>query len=191
MTQILPPSLALPFSNETILKAIETNSGTTPFHLYSEERMQAQSSRLKKSFEKVGLIFKNHFAVKALPNPHVMRILQSEGMGMDCSSVAELMLCDQIGLSGTDIMFTSNNTSEDEFREALSRGAIVNLDDITHIDTLMRVGKPEVICCRYNPGAEKVGTGIIGNPVEAKYGMRKDQIIEAYARLKSLGFTRF
>lgn len=88
-------------------------------------------------------------------------------------------------------MFTSNNTSEDEFREALSRGAIINLDDITHIDTLMQAGRPEVICCRYNPGAEKVGTGIIGNPVEAKYGMRKDQIIEAYARLKSLGFTRF
>lgn len=189
--QNLPPSLRLPCSSEVIKKAIETNHGITPFHLYSESRMRKQSENLKLAFEKVGLPFKNHFAVKALPNPHVMEILKSEGMGMDCSSVAELMLCDRIGLSGADIMFTSNNTSEAEFREAMDRGAIINLDDITHIETLMRVGIPEVVCCRYNPGTEKVGTGIIGNPVEAKYGMRKDQIIEAYRRLKELGCKRF
>ena len=131
--------------------------------------------------------------MKALPNPHVLEALKADGMGMDCSSVMELLLCDRIGVTGEDIMFTSNNTTEDEFREAMHRGAIINLDDITHIETLKRVGVPEIICCRYNPGNEKKGYDDEGDTAkklwdtsEAKYGMRKDQIVEAYRQLHDL-----
>jgi diaminopimelate decarboxylase len=189
---ILPPSLVLPFSQDQIEKAIQVNGWITPFHLYSEKVMTNTSQNLAKAFANVGLPFKNHYAVKALPNPKVLQILKDQGMGMDCSSVTELMLADRIGVSGEDIMFTSNNTTLEEFKEAKNRWAIINLDDITHIETLKKLWTlPDIICCRYNPGTDKEWTSIIGNPIEAKYGMRKDQIIEAYRQLKEGWVDRF
>lgn len=103
---------------------------------------------------------------------------------MDCSSIPEIHLAEMVGVTGEGIMFTSNNTTIDEFREAKKAGAIINLDDITHITKLEHVGFPDIVCCRYNPGQAKEGNSIIGESVKQKYGMRKDQIIEAYRTLK-------
>ncbi len=192
MTQLsLPSSLVLPFSDSDIQRAIRANGWKTPFHLYSETTIRSTTSSIQAIFWKYNFDFKNHFAVKALPNPHILKILQKNGMGMDCSSIPEIHLAQKVGVIKEGIMFTSNNTTVDEFREAKKAGVIINLDDITHIAKLEQVGFPDIVCCRYNPGQAKEGNSIIGESIKQKYGMRKDQIIEAYRILKKKWVKRF
>jgi diaminopimelate decarboxylase len=136
--------------------------------------------------------FKNYYAVKACPNPAIMHILKEEGFGADCSSLPELLLSEKIGLKREDIMFTSNDTPGSEFKEASRLGAVINLDDITHIRTLEEsAGIPELICFRYNPGESRTGNAFIGHPAEAKYGVTSDQIIDAYKTMQEKGVRRF
>lgn len=121
-----------------------------------------------------------------------MRIAGEEGLGADCSSLPELILSERVGLRGEDLMFTSNNTLPHEYRKAVQLGAIVNLDDLTHIDYLREhVGLPELLCFRYNPGSAREGNVIIGKPEEAKYGFTEQQLFEGYRRLRDAGVQRF
>ena len=154
---------ALPFTLGQ-LETIAAQVGT-PFHLYDEAAMRANARAFYAAFSWVPGGFKNFFAVKALPNPHILAALKQEGFGGDCSSLAELKLCEAVGLRGTDIVFTSNDTPADEYREAARLGALINLDDISHIPFLEQAlgGKlPEFLCFRYNPGPLKAGNAIIG-----------------------------
>ncbi|MDA8403639.1 MAG: diaminopimelate decarboxylase [Desulfobacteraceae bacterium] len=171
-----------------ILQDIKAHFGT-PFHIYDEAGIIETGHALKEAFSaRAG--FMEYYAVKALPNPAIMAIMKNLGFGFDCSSIAELMLSRGLGVTGEDIIFTSNNTTPADFAAAFSDGGcIINLDDISLIPKLPRI--PERICFRYNPGARRTGNDIIGNPVEAKYGVSHDQIIEAYRRMKQLGATRF
>lgn len=179
----------IPFSKEEIEKVIEVYP--TPFHIYDEKAIRENARRFKKAFEwNEG--FKEYFAVKATPNPYLVKILRDEGFGADCSSEAELELVKRVGMSGEEIMLTSNDTPASEFLVAKELGAIINLDDITHIDYLEKhVGLPETICMRYNPGDLKQGNLIIGHPEESKYGFTHEQIIEGYRILKSKGVKQF
>jgi diaminopimelate decarboxylase len=171
----------------------------TPFHVYDEKAMRDNAKEFYANFSWVpsakatqGGAFKNFFAVKALPNPHVMKVLQSEGLGFDCSSLAELELCERIGAKGEEVFFTSNDTKAEEFVKAKSMGAIINLDDITHLDYLDKhAGMPEMVCFRYNPGPLREGNALIGKPEEAKYGLTREQVLEAYPKAKSMGAKRF
>ncbi|MFW6252297.1 MAG: diaminopimelate decarboxylase family protein [bacterium] len=164
----------------------------TPFHLYDEAGMRRAAREFRDAFSWVPGGFKNYYAVKALPNPHVLKILWDEGMGFDCSSMAELLLCEHMRVPGESIMFTSNDTPAGEYRKALELGAIINLDDITHIDYLHEnVGMPELICFRYNPGPLRGGNAIIGKPEEAKYGLTREQLFDAYEKARGFGATRF
>ncbi|MFZ2633358.1 MAG: diaminopimelate decarboxylase [Desulfosalsimonadaceae bacterium] len=171
-----------------VLQDIKAHFGT-PFHIYDEAGIIETGRALKKAFSaRPG--FMEYYAVKALPNPTIMAIMKHLGFGFDCSSVAELILSRGLGVTGEHIIFTSNNTTSDDFAAAFSDGGcIVNLDDISLIPKLPIV--PELICFRYNPGARRTGNAIIGNPVEAKYGVSHDQIMDAYRRMKHLGTTRF
>jgi len=180
---------SIPFSKEEIEKIIEKYP--TPFHIYDEKAIRENARRFKKAFEwNDG--FKEYFAVKATPNPYLVKILKEEGFGADCSSEAELELVKRVGLSGDEIMLTSNDTPASEFRAAKELGAIINLDDISHIEYLEKnVGLPETVCMRYNPGDLKQGNLIIGHPEEAKYGFTHEQIIEGYRILKSKGVKKF
>ncbi len=164
----------------------------TPFHFYEEERIRETARRFSNAFAWVPGGYRNYFAVKALPNPHVMRVLHEEGMGFDCSSLPELLLCEQIGVTREELFFTSNDTPAEEFREARRVGARINLDDISHIPFLERVaGIPEFACIRYNPGPLREGNAIIGSPEEAKYGFTRDQVIDGYRLLQRKGVRRF
>jgi diaminopimelate decarboxylase len=169
-----------------------TQDFPTPFHLYDEAAIRANAQRLNQAFS-VLPDFREYFAVKATPNPFLLKILAGEGFGADCSSLAELRLCESIGLVGDRIMFTSNETPDAEFREARRLGAIINLDDITLIDALVAAtgSLPDTICFRYNPGAAKAGNTIIGHPEEAKYGLTREQLFDAYAKARDLGATTF
>lgn len=180
---------SLPFSKKEIERIIEKYP--TPFHIYDEKAIRENARRLKKAFEwNEG--FKEYYAIKAAPNPYLMKILKEEGFGIDCSSEAELELARRVGLRGEEIMLTSNDTPASEFRAAKELGAIINLDDISHIEYLEKnVGLPETICMRYNPGDLKQGNLIIGHPEEAKYGFTHEQIIEGYRILKSKGVKNF
>lgn len=161
----------------------------TPFHVYDEQGIRETGARLKDAFAGIDE-FREYYAVKALPNPAILRIMQDMGFGFDCSSITELLLSRQLGAVGDDIMFTSNNTSEEEFRlAAADGGCILNLDDISLLDKIEEM--PELICFRYNPGARRSGNEIIGNPVEAKYGVSHDQIIDAYRKARDRGVKRF
>lgn len=161
----------------------------TPFHIYDEKGIKETCTHLNTAFEKIDG-FKEYFAVKALPNPSVMKIMQDMGFGFDCSSVPELTLSRQLGSRGEDIMFTSNNTSIDQFKAAMGEGGcILNLDDISLIEKMHLT--PDLICFRYNPGSRREGNTIIGNPMEAKYGVSHDQIIEAYGKCVDMGVKRF
>ena len=164
----------------------------TPFHIYDEKGIRENARRLNEAFS-WNKGFKEYFAVKATPNPHILKILQEEGCGVDCSSLTELMMSERCDFKGTDIMFSSNVTPAEEFRYARKLDAIINLDDITHIDFLKKAaGIPERICCRYNPGGTfALGTDIMDNPGESKYGLTKEQMIEAFNRLKDLGVKEF
>ena len=164
----------------------------TPFHLYDEKGIRENARKLYQAFS-WNKGFKEFFAVKATPNPTILRILKEEGCGTDCSSLTELMMSDKLGFTGDEIMFSSNDTPAEEFILAKKLGATINLDDFTHIDFLEKTaGIPEKICCRYNPGGTfSISTTIMDNPGDAKYGMTKDQIIEAYRILKGKGVKRF
>lgn len=164
----------------------------TPFHLYDEKGIRQTARDLYKAFS-WNKGFKEYFAVKATPNPTILKILHEEGCGTDCSSLTELMMSEKCGITGEEIMFSSNDTPANEFKKAKELGAIINLDDITHIDFLEKeAGIPETICCRYNPGGKfELGTDIMDNPGDAKYGMTPSQIKEAYVRLKELGAKKF
>ncbi|NCD33595.1 MAG: diaminopimelate decarboxylase [Spartobacteria bacterium] len=163
----------------------------TPFHIYDEKAIIENVRTLKKAFAwNDG--FKEFFAVKAAPNPILMKILEAEGVGTDCSSMAELILSERTGILGEEIMFTSNDTPADEYRKARELGAIVNLDDISHIAFLEEsAGLPELVCCRYNPGPLKGGNTIIGHPEEAKYGFTREQLFAGYKTLRDKGIKRF
>ena len=181
----------LPFTKDKIDEKIQTYP--TPYHIYDEKAIRENARRFYKAFSGVK-DFKNYFAVKALPNPYIVKILKEEGMGTDCSSLPELIISEKIGLKGEEIMFTSNDTPPAEFKKAKELGAIINLDDITHIPFLEEAaGIPELICFRYNPGSmrEHKGNVIIGNPAQAKYGMTKEQLFEGYRIMKEKGVKRF
>ncbi len=164
----------------------------TPFHIYDEAGIRNTARSLFKAFS-WNQGYREYFAIKALPNPFIMKLLLEEGCGADCSSMTELMLSDSVGFRGDDIMFSSNDTPSGEFEKARELGAIINLDDITHIDFLAKHGGiPEKICCRYNPGGDFfIGNTIMGNPGEAKYGMTRRQIYEAFTRLRAMGVREF
>ena len=164
----------------------------TPVYVYDERGIRESARKLNEAFSWVPNGFKNYFAVKALPNPYILEILKEEGSGADCSSMPELMLAQMAGISGQEVMFTSNDTPAAEFKKAKEIGAIINLDDIKHIDFLeSHAGLPDLICFRYNPGSARTGNSIIGIPAEAKYGLTKDQIFEAYKIMKAKGVKRF
>ena len=164
----------------------------TPFHIYDEKGIRENARNLKKAFS-WNKGFKEYFAVKATPNPYILDILKEEGCGTDCSSLTELMMSEACGITGENIMFSSNVTPAEEYVKARELGAIINLDDITHIDFLKEcAGIPEKISCRYNPGGVfKVSNDIMDNPGDAKYGMTKAQMFEAFTRLKELGVKEF
>lgn len=163
----------------------------TPFHVYDERGIRENVRRLNAAFAWCDG-FREYFAVKATPNPHLLALLKDEGCGADCSSLPELILADRVGLSGEQIMFTSNDTPAKDFAEARRLGAIINLDDVTHIDYLERLaGLPELLCFRYNPGPLREGNAIIGKPEEAKYGVTREQLFEGYQTLRKKGVRRF
>ncbi len=179
----------LPFSKEQLEQIIEKHP--TPFHIYDEKAMRENARYFNKAFSwNEG--FKEYYAIKAAPNPYLMKILREEGFGIDCSSTAELELAQRVGMHGDEIMLTSNDTPAHEFQKAMDLDAIINLDDISHIDYLEKhVGLPKTICMRYNPGDLKQGNLIIGHPEEAKYGFTHAQMLEGYRILKAKGVERF
>ena len=164
----------------------------TPFHLYDERTIKNNFSTLKKTFAWAPS-FIEHFAVKALPNPHIVKLLADEGAGTDCSSLAELLISERAGVTGEKIMLTSNDTPADEFQKAVELGAIINLDDITHIEFLEKAaGFPKCLSFRYNPAdIMNEGNDIIGKPAEAKYGLTREQIFDAYKISLGKGVKRF
>ncbi len=165
----------------------------TPFHIYDEKGIRENAQAVKEAFS-WNKGFKEYFAVKATPNPYLIEILKEYGCGCDCSSKTELMLSKAVGLEGKDIMFSSNETPAEEYAYAAKLGAIINLDDITHIDFLEGVlGKlPETISCRYNPGGVfTMSNGIMDNPGDSKYGFTKEQMFEGFRILKEKGVKNF
>lgn len=164
----------------------------TPFYIYEEAGIRESVKKLQTAFA-WNKGFKEYFAVKALPNPHILAILRELGCGADCSSLPELVLAQRADILGENIMFTSNETPAAEYSLAKELGAVINLDDITHIEYLEKNcdGLPELVCFRYNPGPLREAETVIGRPEEAKYGLTKEQIFEAYASVKSKGAKRF
>ena len=182
----------LPFVSKEQLDEI-IKKFPTPFHLYDEKGIRENAKALKEAFA-WNKGFKEYFAVKATPNPFLINILREYGCGCDCSSYTELMLSEAIGAVGEDIMFSSNATPAEEFAYADKLGAIINLDDFTHIDFLEKtIGYiPETISCRYNPGGLfQISNDIMDNPGDAKYGMTTEQLFEAFKILKAKGAKRF
>jgi len=184
--------LKTPFvTKEQLEKIIEEYP--TPFHIYDEKGIRERARALNAAFA-WNKGFKEYFAVKATPNPVLLDILKQENCGTDCSSLTELIMSEKVGFKGDEIMFSSNATPAEDFKKAAELGAIINLDDFTHIVFLEKtIGYiPETICCRYNPGGDfRISTQIMGSPSEAKYGMTREQIVEAYKILKSKGAKRF
>ncbi len=164
----------------------------TPFHLYDEKGIRANAERLKKAFS-WNKGFREYFAVKATPNPFIIKKLKEAGCGVDCSSATELMIADKLGFRNDEIMFSSNETPEGEFKYCNELGGIINLDDITMIDYMEKeCGIPETVSCRFNPGGIfEVCNGIMDNPGDSKYGMTREQITEAFKILKSKGVKNF
>lgn len=180
---------ALPFTKDDIERIIEEYP--TPFHIYDERAIRENARRLLAAFAWAPG-FKEFFAVKAAPNPYLVKILKEEGFGADCSSLAELVLAEKVGLTGEDIIFSSNDTPAHEFIKARELGAIINLDDISHIEYLEKhAGLPEFISFRYNPGPLRGGNAIIGLPEEAKYGFTRKQLFEGYSMARDKGVKRF
>ena len=181
---------ALPFDEATVREIIRHYP--TPFFLYDEGGIRQNARRLNAAFGWCDG-FKEYFAVKATPNPYILKIAKEEGFGADCSSLAELELAERVGITGENIMFTSNDTPVAEYIRAKALGAILNLDDITHVRYVEECagGLPELICFRYNPGPLRGGNTIIGEPQEAKYGLTRPQLFEAYASARKKGSKRF
>lgn len=180
-----------PFVSREKLAEI-TSQFPTPFHLYDEKGIRERARALHKAFS-WNLGFKEYFAVKATPNPAILKILKEEGCGVDCASYVELLMSQKLGFAGQDIMFSSNNTPAEEFQFARDLGATINLDAYEDVAFLKEAaGIPKVISCRYNPGGVfELGTSIMDNPEEAKFGMTKDQLIQAFKELKDLGAEKF
>ena len=186
------PFLTLPQAKEII------KTYPTPFHIYDERGIRINARALKAAFAwNPG--FKEYFAVKATPTPGILKLLREEGCGVDCSSLTELMLAEKCGFLGNEIMFSSNETPAEEFELAAKLGAYINLDDLTHVDFLRdTLGKvPATVCCRFNPGGvftlgeSKEGFQVMDNPGQAKYGMTRPQLAQAFSRLKELGAKHF
>ena len=177
-------------TKEQIAEVVKTYP--TPFHIYDEKGIRENAARMAKAFS-WNKGFKEYFAVKATPNPFLMQILKEEGCGFDCSSLTELMMSEAVGSVGEEIMFSSNATPAEEFVKAKELGAIINLDDFTHVAYLEKVaGLPKKICCRYNPGGVyAVSNSIMDNPGDAKYGMTKAQLEEAFRIMKEKGVEEF
>ncbi|MCL2763009.1 MAG: diaminopimelate decarboxylase [Treponema sp.] len=178
-----------PLDRDTLEKLAERYP--TPFYLYDEKGIIENVRRIKAAFS-IFPGYKQHFAVKALPNPVIMKILAAEGFGADCSSYTELLLAEMAGIQGEDIMFTANETPAHEYQLARKLGAVINLDDFSHIEFLEKTagsdrGLPELVSLRYNPGPLKEGNAIIGKPEEAKYGLTREQIIAGFALLQKKG----
>ncbi len=181
---------SLPLSEERIRELVSRVG--TPFHIYDGDAILKNAREMYDAFSWAPS-FINFFAVKALPNISIVKLLSDFGMGSDSSSYPELLISKEAGLEGDRIMFSSNDTPDDEFKKAYELGAVINLDDISFIDSLEKaIGTfPKTISFRFNPGSERTGNAIIGNPVEAKYGLRRDQIFSAYKRAKELGAEHF
>lgn len=164
----------------------------TPFHIYDEKGIRENARRLLKAFS-WNKGYREYFAVKATPNPFILKILQEEGCGVDCSSLTELMMSEACGFKGSDIMFSSNVTPEADMLKAKELGAYINLDDITHIEFLENLcGLPETVFCRFNPGGYfEMGNQIMDNPGDAKYGLTRAQMTEAFKTLKAKGVKHF
>jgi diaminopimelate decarboxylase len=179
----------LPFTKDQMEKIIARYP--TPFHIYDEKAIRENARAFKKAFSwNEG--FKEFFAVKATPNPYLLKILHKEGFGTDCSSLAELVMSEKSGITGEEIMFSSNDTPAAEFIKARELNATINLDDISHIAYLEKyAGLPPLICFRYNPGPLKKGNIIIGHPEEAKYGFTREQLFAGYKICKEKGIKRF
>ena len=185
----MPKDLTLPFDLAQMQKIIDKYP--TPFHIYDEKGIRDNVRRFLKAFAWAPE-FKEYFAVKAAPNPYLLKLLKEEGLGVDCSSLAELILAEKVGFKGEDIMLTSNETPVSEFAKALELDAVLNLDDITHIAFLEKnLSLPKTISFRYNPGSLRSGNAIIGNPTEAKYGLTKEQIFQALALMRDKGCEKF
>ena len=179
----------LPFDLTYIRQIVSTYP--TPFYLYDEQGIRKNIKNLNEAFS-ILPGFKEYFAVKALPNPTIMQVLHEEWCGLDCSSPAELALAEHIGVWGDDIIFSSNDTPLERYEKAQALGAIINIDDISAIEILDQLDMfPSQVCCRYNPGAIRQGNSIMGDPVEAKYGMTKDQIFQSLKILQGRGVNRF
>ncbi|MBO7353093.1 MAG: diaminopimelate decarboxylase, partial [Lachnospiraceae bacterium] len=181
----------IPFVTREMVEEIEKKY-PTPFHIYDEKGIRQNARRLKEAFA-WNKGFKEFFAVKATPNPFIIKILKEEGCGVDCASIQELYLAEAVGMGEGDIMFSSNETPAGEFTKARQLGAYINLDDITMIDFLDKeCGIPETVFCRFNPGGfYNVSNGIMDNPGDSKYGMTRHQIADAFRRLKGLGVKKF
>ena len=165
----------------------------TPFHVYDEAGIRANARALKAAFA-WNKGFREFFAVKATPNPHILKILNEEGCGCDCSSYTELMLSEAVGITGRDVMFSSNVTPEQDMKKAIEMGVYINLDDATHVDFLERLADPmpDTVCLRYNPGGSfTISNTIMDMPRDAKYGMTEDQMAGAMNRLQKLGVKHF
>lgn len=164
----------------------------TPFYLYDEKGIRENARQVNKAFA-WNRGFREYFAVKATPTPGILQILKEEGCGADCSSLTELMMADAVGYHGQDIMFSSNVTPAEDFALASRLGAIINFDDITHIPFFEKLAPiPETVCCRYNPGGVfQASNGIMDHPGEAKYGMTKAQLTDAFRMLKEKGAKHF
>ncbi len=180
---------SVPFTREVLEGIIENYP--TPFHIYDEKAIKENARKFIQAFSRVEG-FKEFYAVKANPNPHLMKILHEIGFGADCSSLPELILSERTGLRGEEIMFSSNDTPAEEFVKARELGAIINLDDISHISYLENTaGLPEILSFRYNPGPLRGGNAIIGVPEEAKYGFTREQLFEGYRIIRDKGVKRF
>lgn len=178
-----------PLTKDETLRLIERYP--TPFHLYDEAKIRANFRRLRETFAWAPS-FREHFAVKALPNPRIVQLLHEDGAGTDCSSIPELIISAAAGVKGEEIMLTSNDTPYEEFQKAIELGAVINLDDLSHLDYMAKhAGLPNLLCFRYNPGNLVEGNDIIGKPVEAKYGLTREQMFEGYRRALEMGVKRF
>lgn len=181
----------IPFVTKEQLEDIASRYAT-PFYLYDEKGIRETARRVNKAFS-WNKGFKEYFAVKATPTPGILKILHEEDCGADCSSYTELLMADAVGFKGDEIMFSSNDTPAEDFQLARKLNATINLDDITHIDFLERVADiPDTVCCRYNPGGHfAIANNIMDNPGDAKYGMTREQLTEAYKRLMAKGVKHF